>query len=64
MIRYIFCESLEKIYTSKPKKIQMPLVFVMLFSDIGQSFHPATKNSDGNKNSGQIRINQDNLPYF
>ena len=34
---------------------QMPFIFViLLFSDIGQCFHPAVKNSFCNKNSGML----------
>ena len=39
----------------------MSLIFIILFSDIGQCFHPAIKNSvDRNQQAGHVRIKQDN----
>ena len=54
LIKHTFCESLMKLCLIKHK---CALIFVTLFSDIGQCFHPTTKNSIGNKKSGHVRHN-------
>ena len=40
---------------------QVPLIFVILFSEIGQCFHPATKKSIGNQKFDNVRINLNNI---
>ena len=43
---------------------QMPSIFVILFSDIGQCFRIAQTKSLENQKSGYVRINSDNITCF
>ena len=43
---------------------QMPLKFLMYFSDIGQCFCSGQKKSLKNQKSDHVRMIWDNIPYF